>query len=414
MAPPVALYDDPSAMEPLFPDEGNGVLEELATELIASAAQLSSALELGTRNAIAELVRPMNSYYSNRIEGHDTHPMDIDRALRNDFSQDKKKRDLQLEAVSHINVSAALRKGELSGDHLEPSSAAFIKGLHAAFYDHLPDSFKVVETKESGSQQVVPGEFRTVEVKVARHVAPASKSVPHFMERFAEVYDHKNLRNVSRTRRVVAVAAAHHRLAWIHPFLDGNGRVVRLYSDACFLAEELDAGGIWSISRGLARSHDTYYTHLANADSPRRGDHDGRGNLSQRGLVDFCTFFLQTAIDQVKFMHQALVLPSIEKRMDAYVDRMVTEGRLRTEARYILKELFLRGKLSRPDAERITATSDKTLKKITDELISLELMTASKEGVSVVFEPKYPLHISPWLLPRLYPEAKEAELLATK
>ncbi|MGI4742086.1 MAG: Fic family protein [Janthinobacterium lividum] len=54
----------------------------------------------------------------------------------------------------------------------------------------------------------------------------------------------------NRLARIVAIGAAHHRLAWLHPFLDGNGRVMRLFSDAAFLAEGLDAGGLWSMSRG--------------------------------------------------------------------------------------------------------------------------------------------------------------------
>lgn len=411
MVTPIELYDHPAAMEPLYPEGNEGVLEELATELIARAAKLSSALHPATRAALAELVRPMNSYYSNRIEGHDTHPIDIDRALRNDYSQDKNKRDLQQEAVAHISVSAALRNGELWNAHKDPSHPLFIKGLHKAFYDHLPAGFLRVASLGGEERRVEPGEFRTADVKVARHEAPAYGALDAFMARFAEFYSRSNPLNASRTRRVIAIAAAHHRLAWIHPFLDGNGRVVRLYSDACFMLEDLDAGGIWSIARGLARSHEHYYEHLANADSPRRGSYDGRGNLSLLGLVDFCTYFLTTALDQVNFMQEALVLDTMERRLDAYVDRMVADGRLRHEARYILKELFLRGSLARNDAERITGKSDKTLKKITDELIALELMVPRKEGVAVIFDPKYPLHISPWIIPRLYPEGKEAELM---
>ena len=46
----------------------------------------------------------MNCYYSNLIEGHDTHPVDIERALKNDYSADSAKRNLQLEAKAHIAV----------------------------------------------------------------------------------------------------------------------------------------------------------------------------------------------------------------------------------------------------------------------------------------------------------------------
>lgn len=54
--------------------------------------------------ALADLVRAMNCYCSNLIEGHDTHPIDIERAMRNDYSSDPKKRKLQLEAKAYIAV----------------------------------------------------------------------------------------------------------------------------------------------------------------------------------------------------------------------------------------------------------------------------------------------------------------------
>ena len=108
MANEGALYRDPTAMEPLFPDDPTGELEHLATELLRASARLSEAMHPVTRAAVAELVRPMNSYYSNLIEGHDTHPLDIDRALHNQYAKDKKNRDLQMEAVAHINVHRGL------------------------------------------------------------------------------------------------------------------------------------------------------------------------------------------------------------------------------------------------------------------------------------------------------------------
>ena len=57
----------------------------------------------------------MNCYYSNLIEGHDTHPVDIERALKNDYSRDEKKRDLQLEAKAHIIVQQGIDTGALRG-----------------------------------------------------------------------------------------------------------------------------------------------------------------------------------------------------------------------------------------------------------------------------------------------------------
>ncbi len=197
----------------MFPTDPDGELEALAIDLVAKAARLSEAMHPITRAAVAELVRPMNSYYSNLIEGHDTHPIDIARALKQEYALDKKKKDLQLEAIAHIEVSAALANGRLPGlAGLDPSSAQFLKGVHKAFYDHLPESFKTVTSEEGEARTVVPGAWRTGEVKVGRHIAPAHGSVPAFIERFSAFYDRDAATNRSMVRRIIALAAAHHRL----------------------------------------------------------------------------------------------------------------------------------------------------------------------------------------------------------
>lgn len=93
--------------------------------------------------------------------------------------------------------------------------------------------------------------------------------------------------------RIIALATAHHRLNYIHPFPDGNGRVSRLMSHAMGLSAGIGAGGLWSVSRGLARglqSRHEYKQMMDYADSPRQGDLDGRGNLSQKALVEFIGF----------------------------------------------------------------------------------------------------------------------------
>ena len=339
----------------------------------------------------------------------------VDKALRNDYASDKQKRDLQLEAVAHINVHRELYERWRAGDvPTNPAGADFLKDLHKAFYAHLPDTFKMVESRNGPPRELIPGAFREGEVEVGRHIAPAHEAVPAFMERFGAFYDPKAKTNASDLRRIIALAAAHHRLVWIHPFLDGNGRVVRLFSDACFLNEQLDAAGLWSISRGLARSRDTYREMLAAADTGRMGDHDGRGNLSNRTLVDFCRYFLKTAIDQVTFMHSSFQLDGVLARMHAYVDHMTVAKRMHTSARYVLEAVFLRGSITRQDAERLTGTTHKTLKKITDQLIGLGLLKEEKkEGLPLLFHASYPLRSSPWIFPGLYPGDKEVQIRTT-
>ncbi|EGV18082.1 Fic family protein [Thiocapsa marina] len=103
-------------MEPLLIGEGarqRAALTDLAIELAAKSAGLRRSLPSGIASALADLVRSMNGYYSNLIEGHDTHPVDIERALEGDYSGDPEKRLLQLEAQVHIAVQGWIDAGEL-------------------------------------------------------------------------------------------------------------------------------------------------------------------------------------------------------------------------------------------------------------------------------------------------------------
>lgn len=398
-------------MEPLSPSD-NGELEALSLELIENISRLSGSMNATTRRAIAELLRPMNSYYSNLIEGHDTHPIDIDRALHSDYSENQTKRDRQQEAQAHIEVHKAIfEEIKNTSKQVIPSSFDFLKQLHRDFYLHLSEEMKTVRSKDGSERKVVPGELRDCEVEVGNHVAPAHENLSEFAERFEAYYNPTNASNSSKLKRIVSIAAAHHRLAWIHPFIDGNGRVVRLYSDASFMYENLDADGLWSISRGLARTRDQYHSMLANADLPRMGNHDGRGNLSNAMLVEFCKYFLKTAIDQVKFMYAALDTDNMLKRLNTFCDAMVARGKFKPEVRYILIDVFLKGKISKPEAMRITNTSDKTLKNMTDGLVEMGLLIPKKESILMMYYAAYPILVSPWIFPGLYPTNKESDMM---
>ena len=89
-----------AAMEPLLPDD-NKELEDLATDLVAKASGLATRLHPVLRASVGDLVRSMNCYYSNLIEGHNTLPVDIDRAMNNELATEPERRNLQLEARAY-------------------------------------------------------------------------------------------------------------------------------------------------------------------------------------------------------------------------------------------------------------------------------------------------------------------------
>ncbi len=239
-----------SLMEPLLIEPEScfsGIINDLALELAARAAGFRRSMPAGITRSLADLVRAMNCYYSNLIEGHDTHPVDIERALQKDYSSDKEKRNLQLEARAHIEVQAWIDQGDLTGRALTIDG---IREIHRRFAELLPDELLWNEDPDSGKRvHIEPGAFRDRDVKVGRHVPVSPGALPRFLGRFERVYS-----NLGKSRTIAMAAAAHHRLLWIHPFVDGNGRVTRLMSHAIFI-ETLDTGGVWSIARGLAETN---------------------------------------------------------------------------------------------------------------------------------------------------------------
>jgi Fic family protein len=153
-----------------------------------------------------------------------------------------------------------------------PVSLAGIKEIHRRFCELLPDDLLWIENPDAGKRvRVVPGRLRDRDVRVGEHVPVSPGAVPRFLARCEEAYGRPG-----KTDAILSAPAAHHRLLWIHPFLDGNVRVARLISHATLL-KTLDTGGIWSVARGLARNVGAYKSHLANCDQPRRNDLDGRG-----------------------------------------------------------------------------------------------------------------------------------------
>jgi len=387
----------PAVAEPFMPAEGAAVLENLAFDLAREASELSAQLHPVVRLAVAELVRSMNCYYSNLIEGHHTHPRDIDRALAADYSSDAHRRDLQLEARAHVEVQRMIddRLDELP----RPSAAsAFTEWTHREFCQRLPESLLVAENPDTGERiSVVPGQLRSRTVAVGRHVAPAPEDLEPFMLRFEQAYAATRL---TKTRQVIAVAAAHHRFLWIHPFLDGNGRVARLMSHAMLL--EIGIGSaLWSVSRGLARQSVEYKRLLMAADEPRRNDLDGRGALSESALTEFCRFFLETCLDQARFMRELLDPTELQRRMELYVCDEESAGRLPARSYVILREALLVGEVERGRVPKLIDASERTARRVVAELVDKRLLVSRSHKAPLRLG--FPIDVVERWFPRLYP-----------
>lgn len=372
----------PSAMEPLMPPEGGTetVLIDKAVELIAKSERLKSKFNPILQSSLGDLVRSMNCYYSNFLEGHNTHPIDIERALKNDFSNDRQKRDLQLEAYAHIQLQKKIDEDDQLNTVTSPD---YFLWLHNEFCSQLPDEMLWVENPVTGDRaHVTPGKFRSSDVIIGSHIPVSATAIPLFMDRFDQRY---NPLHLSRTQQVIAAAASHHRFLWIHPFFDGNGRVARLYSHA-YLRKIGVGSRLWSISRGLARRHIDYKALLMEADKPRQGNYDGRGALSLAGLNKFCIFFLESCIDQVEFMETLLAPSALLKRIERWTLNQIELNQLPPGAFSLLKEALITGEFSRGQAPALTQYKERQARTV--------LSALTNRGLLVSDNPKGPVRLA--------------------
>lgn len=385
---------EPCGIEDMIPE----ALSDLILSIRAESAEIGRNLHPDAAAELRGFVRVMNAYYSNLIEGHNTRPRDIEAALRGEILPDAD-RPLAEEAAAHVRVQEWIDAEADAGRLPEPTSTAFIRDLHARFYAAMPEEFRFVE--EDGRRVAIEGgAWRAQEVQVGRHLPPSVDRIPDFMAHYERRY-----RGLTRgaTGRILAIPAAHHRLNYIHPFLDGNGRVSRLVSHAMIRAAGIGGHGLWSISRGLARGLEDrgeYKMRMDAADRPRQGERDGRGNLSAAALEGFTGWFLTVMLDQVRFARAMLDLDALGPRYAALArDVLPKEPR----AAALIDHVLRFGEMPRGDAAMVLRVGERTARTV--------LASAVKAGFLRSASPKAPVRIGfplDWrerLFPNLFTDA---------
>ncbi len=376
--------------------KASGELQDLAVELYKLDAILNAKLPDSLRKPIIYLLRVVNSFYSNKIEGNPTHPAEI-LHLQEAGKQSVPSDDL-LEIKQYVEVQIRLANSEISSEVV--CTPTFLQNIHKSFYDDLPEKFLAIENPESGEIiRLTPGEFRNRDVKVGRHIPPEPEEVIRLLGWFERIYHPQKIHGIER---IFAAAASHHRLMWIHPFLDGNGRVGRLFTDNYMRCAGLGGYGLWSMSRGFGRETKSYYAALSSADRERQGSNDGRGILSDKGLLKFTEYFIQTALDQVKYFLGLLEPQKLNERIDVYFE-MRSRGALvsstgkrlpqiRIEARDIYRKL-LSGPQRRSDIQKMFKekgqnVGEKTLRTLIFQMSNAGLVNApARQPITLALSP---------------------------
>lgn len=399
----IAHYDSPHQFEPLLPSAARlGPLLEKAGDLSRAAVALGSSTRV--RVELRKLLRSMNSYYTNKLEGEHTRPIDIEYALQARYSTNADLARRQHLAIAHIETEAyceaAIDQRAQAGENLLPAlySLQSMQWLHRKLFDGLDEKTRQLDSKTT----LVPGELRTRQVAVGIHEAPLAAALPAFLGRWGQVYGQARRGELA----IVAAAAAHHRLAWIHPFLDGNGRVARLHTHLLLHAMGLTQG-LWSPLRGFARTEQSYRSLLRAADEHRRGNYDGRGNLTEQGLVNWIDYTLGVCLDQVAFMARQLDIGDMRGRIEVALlhDARRPDSGIRAEALVPLHYLFAAEvEMPRRDFKKMTSLGDRLATDLLSSLLrSGYLRTAGAYGPVSFAIPRHALR---HYFPNLWPEAE--------
>ena len=391
---------------PIIPESSeiklNNNIINKAEELVIKSALLVGGNNKYLIKTVRDLLKKTNSYYSNRIESEGTHPVEIDKAMNKEFSQDSEEKRLQLLSLVHIEVQKYIEKRPKMNEN--PFSLETILDIHREFYSKVEMQESLEIQYKDAKAIMIPGKLRNMDVQVGLHVAPEYSELNEIFNEFETFYN--KVKPLSKAMKIIYSLCSHHRLVYTHPFLDGNGRISRLYLDYLFQHFEIAGYGLWNISRGLARDTDGYKQHLALADEKYRGYDDARGPLSLKELHRFLDFMLDTALEQVEYMGKYLAIDSLGEKIEKYVklsqSGLFDREPLPKHSEKLFKDLLVSGEIIRGKVQDIIGSSRATASKLITRLLEREFLESDSEKGAIRL--KFNSHFASYIIPELIPQ----------
>jgi Fic family protein len=397
-------------LTPVLPDKAHiGKLKDMATQVIMDSAGLERSIAIETARTLGECLRLLNSYYSNLIEGHKTSILEIEEALVKKFSETPERRYAQELCAAHVLTERGFME-EISRDPAaDICSTGFIRRLHGTFYSHLPEEHQY--THDTGGFTrfpVMPGHLRDGEVSLDGRTphGPKAKDLSRHMKAFQARFDPDLFHG---DEKLIAAAVSHHRLTWLHPFRDGNGRISRLHTGLYFARVNINRCTLWSLSRGFSRNKGSYMLNLQATDSPAEDSHSTF--FHEMWTADFCRFFFEICLDQIGFMRTLLRLEEVDRRIESLVQDLINTGRkeLAPEAGRLIRAVFREGKVPRGRVPEIVGLPERTARRrVINPLEKLQILRSDT--------PKKPLTMGmpAEFLPRLFPFLYDPAVVGTE
>ncbi len=382
------------SFEPAIPSKRLGELKDMAQEVVIASSTLEGRIAWQVAAALGDRLRFLNSYHSNLIEGHKTSILDIEAALQKDYSLDEQKRYDQELCAAHVQTERSLMAEVMAAPLENICGLNFVSRIHRNFYEHLPAKHRFVHGRGGFTRHsVMPGRIRDGQVSLDEGRTPHGPDADTLASKFEEFSRIYHQANFHGDERLIAIAASHHRLVWLHPFRDGNGRVSRLFSGLYLAHIGINRSNLWSLSRGFSRDKQWYMTNLKSADAPT----EDQKHFDQDFFADYCLYFLEVCLDQIRFMDKILGLNRIDARIEGYIkDRDKTRGAispLDQRAGKLLKALFLQGEVPRGEARSIMGMghqTDRHARRIVSQLVNegLACSTSHRAPLTIGFPTK--------------------------
>lgn len=238
---------------------------------------------------LKDIFHILESLGSARIEGNQTTLSEIVENVIGSHSNEKS--DESLQEIKNIEQAIDFIESQVNKNTI--FDRALISEIHKILVEGL-------SIPPSGEGSRYPGSLRQINVVItgSNHIPPDQFKVPEYFE---ELMDFVNTETISQNHLLIT-AIAQHRMAWIHPFDNGNGRLIRMFTYAMLIKQgfQIKSGRILNPTAIFCIDRDKYYEKLALADS---GEKDG--------VLDWCLYVLEGLRQEIEKIDKLLDLSFI-------------------------------------------------------------------------------------------------------
>jgi Fic family protein len=245
-----------------------------------------------------------------------------------------------------------------------PLNRAFISEMHKMIVEGLlppPD----------GEGDKTPGDYRKINLRIAKsgHLPPDWISVDTFMSELTDFISKKD----SPKYDLLKAAIAHHRFVWIHPFGNGNGRTVRLFTYAMLVKTgfNVNVGRIINPTAVFCSNRNDYYKYLSQADKG-----------TDAGILTWSEYVLKGLKDEIEkidklseynYLRKEILIPAITHSIER---RYITDNESRILKRVVDKQVVQASDLKEFFEGKVQAEVSRQIKKLIDK----KMLVPESEG----------------------------------